>query len=198
LKVVRTFTIINWCLYEAGGETVTITRDENQHGLVEQSTIITSKGYENVGKLEYIQVLKLQDDTAPIIRVEDTDTCLEGETCSAKKRFAITATDCNETATETLTYNWALSSEGTQLAIGEGASFEANVSTASPYTVTWTVADNCGNTAQEKQNYVFKDCKKPSPYCLHGVAVELMEDSRIQVWASDLDINRCSSTSKSD
>ena len=59
LKIIRTFTIINWCKYEVGGETRTIARIENEEGMVTSPTIFTSEGNENVGKLEYIQILKL-------------------------------------------------------------------------------------------------------------------------------------------
>jgi len=41
LKVVRTFTIINWCNYEVGQPTVTITREEDEHGMVKHPRIIT-------------------------------------------------------------------------------------------------------------------------------------------------------------
>ena len=57
----RTFTIINWCNYEAGQPAIQITRAENEHGLVTESRTITSDEFENAGKLTYIQVLKLQN-----------------------------------------------------------------------------------------------------------------------------------------
>jgi len=67
---VRTFTLINWCVYEAGGETVKITRVENEHGMVNEPVVLSAADYENVGRLEYIQILKLVDDTAPVITPE--------------------------------------------------------------------------------------------------------------------------------
>jgi len=190
LKVVRTFTLINWCIYQAGDETVTISRTENEEGLVTVPQIITSVGYENIGRLEYVQILKLKDDTAPIITVLPVDSCLAGETCEDTKRFAITATDCNEAATANLVYNWTISTNGIELASGEGPAFNYPVVSKASYAVRWTVADNCGNTAWKDVTYDFWDCKKPAPYCLHGVAVDLMEEvGTIQIWAKDLNIN---------
>ena len=61
LKVVRTFTIINWCNFEAGQAATQITRTENEHGMVTESRTISSAEFENIGKLEYIQILKLQN-----------------------------------------------------------------------------------------------------------------------------------------
>ncbi len=190
LKVVRTFTIVNLCTYQAGSETVTISRVENEHGAVSTEKIITSSNFEKIGKLEYVQILKLKDDTAPVIMVDDVDTCLDGEDCGASKRFAVTATDCNELSTANLVYNWVLSTSGTELAKGEGNFFNYPVAPKVTYNVRWTVADNCGNTAWKDVPYEFWDCKKPAPYCLHGIAVDLMEEvGMIQIWAKDLDIN---------
>ena len=188
LKVVRTFTIINWCNYQAGEEVEIISRVENEHGMVTEGRTITSEGLEKIGKLTYIQILKLTDETAPIITVEPTDDCLTATDCQETKRFAITATDCNEAATATLTYSWTISAGDTELGNGTGAEFNYPVASGIKYEVVWKVADNCGNTTVEKVTYQFIDCKKPAPYCLHGVAVDLMENvGTIQIWAKDLD-----------
>jgi len=189
LKVVRTISIINWCKYEAGGETVTITRTENEHGVVTAPVVITSVGNENVGRIEYVQILKLKDDTAPVITVGAVDTCIDGPGCSATKQFTVSAKDCNEAATQHLVYNWTISANGQLLANGEGTAFEYTVSPKITYDVKWTVHDNCSNAAWEEVSYEFWDCKKPAPYCLHGIAVELMDAGTIQIWATDLERN---------
>ena len=190
LKVVRTFTIVNLCTYQVGDETVTITREADEHGVATAPQVITSEGYEKVGKLEYVQILKLKDDTAPVITLAEVDNCLVDEDCGANKRFAITATDCNELSTESLVYNWVLSTNGTELTKGEGNFFDYPVAPKMTYNVRWTVANQCGNTAWKDAPYEFWDCKKPAPYCLHGIAVDLMEEvGTIQIWAKDLDIN---------
>ncbi|MEM6318586.1 MAG: SdrD B-like domain-containing protein [Bacteroidota bacterium] len=199
LKVVRTFTIINWCTYEVGDPVVTIGRDENQHGMVTQSNIITSKHFEKASKLEYVQILKLTDETAPEVTVDAVDECIKDGDCQAVKTFAITAEDCTEAATRALRYSWTLSTNGQQLSRGETNSFEATVAANTPYEVVWKVTDNCGNSTIKRENYVFKDCKKPAPYCLHGLAVELMSTGMVQVWASDVErgsSDNCSSADK--
>ena len=190
LKVIRTISIINWCQYQAGGETVTINRNENAQGMVTTPVIITSEGNENIGRLEYIQILKLQDDTAPIITLGEVDNCINEQACSEIKQFAISATDCNITATQNLEYNWTLSVNESEIASGVGNFFELPVEPKVEYSVKWFVSDNCGNTAWEEMTYEFWDCKKPSPYCLNGVSVELMPSTgMIQVWATDLERN---------
>ncbi|MFK7983809.1 MAG: Ig-like domain-containing protein [Saprospiraceae bacterium] len=199
LKVVRTFTLINWCTYETGGETIKITREENEHGMVSQPVVLSAADYKNVGRLEYVQILKLVDNTAPVITVETTESCITEDDCSETKSFAITATDCNEVATENLVYTWTINAYGGQIDNGVGAAFDFPIVPNTTYVVEWTVADNCGNTAKEVQTYEFSDCKKPSPYCLHGVAVELMDVGAVQIWASDFDINssdNCTATAE--
>jgi hypothetical protein len=193
LKVVRTFTITNWCNYDPNAPATQIARTENGHGLVTASKVITAEGFEKAGKLIYTQVLKLKDDTAPVITINDTETCIESADCQAVKQFSVSATDCNEAATAQLKYQWELSANDKVIANGAGASFEYLVAPKVGYKVKWTVFDNCGNSAWEEIRYEFWDCKKPSPYCIHGLAIELMSTSTqqagIQIWAKDLNQN---------
>jgi hypothetical protein len=187
LKVVRTFTLTNLCNYQTGTNPLNIPRIENQYGTVLNDRVITSKDFSKTGRFIYVQVLKLKDETAPVISFEPVDDCISDNNCKETKRFSIKATDCNELATSQLSYNWILYTNATQIASGQGASFEALVIANQVYEVEWTVADNCGNKGSQKKAYTFKDCKKPSPYCIDGIAVDLMEQSaEVQIWASDI------------
>ncbi|MCB0707164.1 MAG: T9SS type A sorting domain-containing protein, partial [Saprospiraceae bacterium] len=56
------------------------------------------------------------------------------------------------------------------------------------YTIYYSVTDNCGNTAYDQVTVVVEDCKLPTPYCLNGIVVEIMQTGMIQVWASDLNL----------
>ena len=189
LKVVRTFTIINWCNYQAGGATKTITRVENEHGAVTADQIITSQDYENIGKLEYVQILKLKDDTAPIITINPVNDCVDTDNCLAEKTFSITATDCNEQSTTTLSYNWRLYPFQSEeiIAQGTGTSFTRTVSPTDRYTIEWEATDNCGNIGTATSSHYFVDCKKPIPYCLNGLTTTLRDDGQTEIWATDLD-----------
>ena len=42
---------------------------------------------------------------------------------------------------------------------------------------------------RQEETYSFEDCKRPTAYCLHGVAIELMPTGMVEIWASDLDVN---------
>ena len=76
LKVVRTFTVINWCTYQSGDEGITIARDEDEHGLVYYPRIITALGNEKAGKITYTQILKVLDDQAPVVFIQEPDSCI--------------------------------------------------------------------------------------------------------------------------
>jgi hypothetical protein len=187
LKVVRTFTITNLCTYQAGTEPIRISRIENQYGEVLENKVITSEEFQKIGRLTYIQVLKLKDDMPPVITFEQIDTCISNDQCSEEKLFAISAEDCNDLVTSQLTYNWTLSENGIELAKGQGNTFHATVVPDVTYQVDWKVADNCGNTTSDSKTYTFTDCKKPSPYCIHGIAVDLMQtNATVQVWTKDM------------
>ena len=56
-----------------------------------------------------------------------------------------------------------------------------------PYQVRYVANDNCNNQAQCLSTVTVKDCKKPTPYCKHGVIIEIMQTGMVEVWASDLD-----------
>ena len=190
IKVVRTITLVNWCNYQEGAEAVLIAREENQHGIVANSFDITSDDFENVGRLEYIQVLKLIDDTPPVVTIEEIDNCIQEAACEQNKVFRITATDCNSSSTEELTFTWNLSDENGLLASGTGATFEYAVTIKTNYNVEWKVSDKCGNTTIQNQPLQFIDCKKPSPYCLDGLAVDLMQGAgMVDIWARDFNHN---------
>ncbi|MFK7982173.1 MAG: hypothetical protein AB8G86_19490 [Saprospiraceae bacterium] len=63
LKIVRTYTITNWCVYEVGQTPIKIARTESEHGVVTTDKVITSTDFEKVGRLEYVQILKLAGAT---------------------------------------------------------------------------------------------------------------------------------------
>ena len=72
----------------------------------------------------------------------------------------------------------------------------------STFTAEFWAFDGCGNSTGSTGNAIkFWDCKKPTPYLLNGIAVELGETGNIQVWATDLDqgtFDNCTDQSKLD
>ena len=205
LKVVRTFTVINWCTYQSGDEGITIARDEDEQGLVYYPRIITALGNEKAGKITYTQILKVLDDQAPVVFIQEPDSCiyaLDGDAnpygkeditpgaspfeCDELKTWTARAADCS--GEENITWISKLFKNGTMVYQGASNRIDYVVENKSTYTAEFWAYDGCGNSGGAKtEPKKFWDCKKPTPYCLHGIATELMASGMIQVWAKDLD-----------
>lgn len=180
----RTYTVLNWCKHVVGETPLALSRTEDEHGFSVDDKSVNHETLANVGSFSYTQILKITDNTEPIIIIEPVDTCLSGNECSEVRTFVISATDCIEGAE--LNYSYELSANSTLLKSGEGNSFTATVSNQS-YEVKWQVQDNCSNTAWAIENYTFEDCKKPTAICLDGIAITIDNSSKTAViWANDL------------
>lgn len=180
----RTYSVTNWCLYTAGDDAFTVARTEDQSGFSTTGATATHLTVADNGLFEYIQILRVSDNTIPTITVATVDDCINGTGCTASKTFSITADDC--LGTEGLTYSYELWNGGILVKNGTTTSFSETVSNTT-YEVKWSVQDNCGNTAWETVNYTFKDCKKPTPICQSGVTTTKGSDgSPAVLWATDI------------
>jgi hypothetical protein len=218
-KMERTYHIINWCKYKAGDKPVVIARTEGEHGFAE-GKMITSEGNEDKGYFTYIQILKVHDDEAPVVTVTDPDPCINGiefdaapygeeditpgvspYECDEPKTWTATATDCSDQSAIT----WVgklFDANGNVVAESKTNSITYVVTNKSSYYAEFWAYDGCGNSGGAKgETLKFWDCKKPTPYLLNGIAVELMQTGMIQVWSTDLDqgsFDNCTDQSKLD
>ena len=178
----RTYSVVNWCLNTVGDTPEVIARTEDEKGFSTGKTV-TNQTAGNFGAFEYVQILRINDNVAPTITINTTEECMTGASCSAQKTFSITASDCS--GENGLTYSYELLENNTVIKIGQAATFSITIN-ATTYEVKWTVNDNCGNSATKAVSYTFKDCTKPSPFCLAGVATVIDADGNAMVWATDL------------
>ncbi len=220
LKMERTYHIINWCTYVAGNAPVELARVEGEHGYAEGFTI-TNEGNENTGYWIYTQVLKIHDDEAPVVTVVDPEPCIGGVEfdaepygeedqtpgaqpyeCDELKTWSATAEDCTNSDEIAWIGKLFNSKTGDLVKQVESNTLSYVVSNKESYFVQFWAYDGCGNSGEGKgEPIAFWDCKKPSPYLLNGIAVELGETGTIQVWATDLDQNtfdNCTDQSKLD
>jgi len=198
-KVIRTYHIINWCKYQAGDQPININRISNNKGEVLTSQTISSDQYGTASYFTYTQILKVEDTDAPVISVASVDDCIEGTTgCSATKTFSATATDCNDASSESLVFSWELFENNAIKGSGNSATFDWTVEPGTNYKVKWRVADRCGNSTGVENDYTFKDCVRPSPYCLAGLTLELGDNQEVDIWASDYDLNSTDNCSPKD
>ncbi len=197
-KVLRKFSIINWCKFNPDAPAKEINRVE-RNGMVRDTLTITSDDWGHHSQLTYTQILEVRDTEAPVVTIDEVEACITGEACDDIKYFSATATDCNIAATNDLQFNWEIYKDGYSIGTGAGNTFEWTVQAGPTYKVKWGVNDRCGNNAWEEQDYQFKDCKAPSPYCLDGLAIALMETGIVDIWANDFDLGSYDNcTSKED
>jgi len=173
-KIERTYHIINWCKYVAGDAPVEIARVEDGRGFAE-GLMITSEGNENSGYWTYIQVLKVHDDEAPVVTVINPDGCLNAVDFDALPYGEEDITpgaapyECDEIKTWT-----AIATDCSSNISWVGKLYNAHT------------GELVAETNSPEISHVVTN-KKPIPYVLNGIVVELSAAGTVQVWASDLD-----------
>ena len=187
-KVLRTFTVINWCRFDEDAPVKEINRIVSNTDKVTIPRTITSADWGDYSSLSYVQILEVRDTEAPVVSVAEVEECIIGNDCTGEKTFTVSATDCSEDATNYLTYTWELFENNISIDKGTGNSFTNSVKAGIPYRVEWLVNDQCGNTTWEAPTYLFKDCKPPTPYCISGLAIPLMDTGEVAIWGNDFNV----------
>ena len=219
-KMERTYHIINWCKYQAGQDPIELARVEGDHKFVSAERTITSEGNEDKGYFTYVQVLKVHDNEGPEVTVVDPTACINGVDfdaepygeeditpgaapyeCDEQKTWTASATDCSDQSV--ITWIGKLyDANGNVVKEVKANSLTYTVSNKTSYYAEFWAYDGCGNSGGNKGDTIkFWDCKKPTPYVVNGVGVELGERGSIQVWATDLDqgsFDNCTDQSKLD
>ena len=203
-KIERTYHVINWCKYEAGQDPLELDRVEGNHGKA-VGLMIDSDSLPDVGYFTYVQILKIHDDEAPVVTIHEPDACINGVDfdalpygeedqtpgaepfeCDELKTWTASATDCSTIL------NWTgyLYADGELVRQTTTNEISMIVQKGVKYEVEFWASDGCGNSGGDRTDELsFWDCKKPTPYVLNGVAVELGQTGSVSVWATDLDQN---------
>ena len=210
-KVVKTYHIINWCNYNPGD---LATHNFNTDNIPANRELRTGD-ITDLSYITYTQIIKVDDKIGPVITMgEITDTCLLGnhdgksetigtkEACGEIRTFTASATDCVSEAGSELSFNYKiykgsianlengkaeLMDESENSTQGNEAFVLAHVLPGT-YTAEFEFFDNCGNTSVARKEYHFTECKKPTPYVLNGIAIELGQTSgTVDIWATDFD-----------
>ncbi|MEM1120325.1 MAG: T9SS type A sorting domain-containing protein [Bacteroidota bacterium] len=201
-KVIRTYHIINWCNYVQGQDPIELNRAENVFGFVSEAATITAADVDNYGYYTYVQVLKVTDNVAPTLSINEVQTCIYGGEdadpvgvedqtpgaapyeCDTIRIFSVEASDCEASAFRNFSFTYEVYEDSVLVESGEGAKFFWTVRPKVKYTVRFTVFDNCGNSSSLTRDYEFWDCKKPTVICIPEVNVEMSWDSTARVDAN--------------
>ncbi len=198
-KVVRKWTVIDWCQYDP---------------LISSTT----------GRWEYLQVIKVHDVDKPAITIT-MGNCYAAvknpndNICYGYLQIKAEATDnCSPVDWLSFDYKIDLYNDGkgihngydfevgslSQKSLGAGrkpyihdnpyaqnptSPFDASgVYPLGIHKVCWYVEDGCGNIAVNCKLFEIKDCKRPTPYCNAGLITTVMPSTEcITIWARDFD-----------
>ncbi len=176
-KIIRKWTITNWCINNTGMGT------ELGIPLPLPNTYRDDDGF-----FYYEQTIKVLDGEAPSISFTAPDPCDYSDGCEGSVNLiAGGEDDCSEGADLNFSYKIDLNADGSFDLSGNGN----DASGSYPYgnhSIKWTLSDGCGNATSSTYDFEVKDCKNPSPVCLNGLALEVMNDGSgcTEIWASDL------------
>ena len=135
----------------------------------------TAPTYDSDGYMEYVQVIKVIDNTAPTWKTVGTPSASAvGKECKSLLTIpASEAEDC--TGKLTYTYEIVRVSDNVVVATG-GASGSKEFTSAEfgAYIVRYRASDNCGNVVTADKAININDAKKPTPVCFQGLSVDLM------------------------
>ncbi len=150
-KILRKWIVIDWCQYNPN--------------------VQNSPGY-----FEHTQVIKVQDNIAPILTCPSDTTFLSLDANCAYGIVtlpAIVADDCSDSFVWTVTIDY--DSNGSIDFVGNTPNLSGNYPFGDNLVVV-KAEDKCGNTATCSFTITVQDGKKPTPVCVNGLAVELMAD----------------------
>ncbi len=188
-KILRKWTVIDWCQTDANG---------------------------NFFYWHHTQVIKINNLFGPTLSCPDPiHVCTYDPDCEGGAvTLTLSATDdCTEHANMKWSYHIDLFCDG-QYNNHYGHSYgyvdydiwesgDGNLADASgeypvgTHCIIWSFEDQCGNVTSCTQEFTIINCKAPTPYCINGLAVDLMpmdtdndglEDwGMVELWASDFD-----------
>jgi hypothetical protein len=194
-KITRTWTVINWCLYdefgsniyaEAGKAECNVNVDFDGDGDKDCRTF--KDGWNSTGSpgtpdgyIVYKQTIKVIDEEAPEFTIPVIDGCIVDTDCDMTLvlPFPVITDECSPEFEVDITGDLGffnnISGDVSVPEVGVGF-----------YTITYAVTDNCGNTSYQTITVEVEDCKKPTPYC-QDLIIEIMQTGMVEVWAEDFD-----------
>lgn len=179
-KIVRTWKVLDWCqvYYDQGGA-----------------------HYQVWTHVQIIKIHNLIDPTVKTIPTKDTTVCtLDSCTNGFISLIANGSDDCTPGAEMAWEYLIDYGNNGVFDVIQSGVGPQIVASGRHPlgtHRIKYVFEDRCGNKTAVERLFTILNCKAPTPYCINGVAIDLMPIDRnrdgkvdwgmIEVWASDVD-----------
>jgi len=144
------------------------------------------------GEWTYNQIIKVLNTEAPTFTsdCDNTSFCSYENDC-AEAPVTLTASamdDCTAAADLNFNYKIDLGNNGTFDISNDGNDASGSYELGT-HKIKWIVEDGCGNVNTCEYLFVIADCKNPTPYCINGLAVDLMPNTNsIEVSAEAFDL----------
>ncbi|MBK6698326.1 MAG: T9SS type A sorting domain-containing protein [Saprospiraceae bacterium] len=172
IKILRKWTIIDWCIYQANNP--------------------ATGGY-----WTWTQIIKVSNTVAPTFTSSCADRSIDvyGPGCGGNISLVGTAKDdCTDSADlvwyhSVDLYNDGLSPGIEYLRSGPGADASGTYPVGK-HRITYFVKDGCNNETRCSFVITVVDAKKPTPYCNGSITTTIMPSTKaISIWAKDFNIN---------
>ena len=170
-KILRKWTVVDWCQYNAAAGTGIWTETQIINVKNSEPPMITSCQF-----VDFCDKLSYHDNASGLcygnyeLLGAGTDDCTSDQDLLWSYKI-----DTNNDGIFDLNGN------------GQRAAGQLPVGT---YRLKWTLQDQCGNFSNCDQIFTIRDCKKPTPYCLNGIATVVMPTTKtIIINAKDFDVN---------
>ncbi len=180
IKVERTYQIINNCLLNSSTTPFSIPRTVDLTGTVTDTTKVNSTILGTEAHLIYRQILRIRSTDRPNLTMGTVEACLMGHDaaasgssglCSEERTFTASATDCLGDSISNI--QWLFYENDTLSDRGTGRTFTKAVLPTIDYSVQFIATDNCNNQAEERRDFAFTDCIKPTLFTRTGITLEL-------------------------
>jgi len=178
-KIIRTWTVVNWCLYE-----------QNSLSNTDLGNLVGDLTYtdDGDGYFKYTQTIKVQDSNAPTFLNCPTvpqNFASNTENCGGTISLAVAAMDdCSPLTALRYTWKVDLDNDGTFDDNGSGNQIN-NTYDGGSHTAYFTVTDGCGNFDECTVPFTIADDEAPNIAC-KPLSVELNPATgELEMWASD-------------
>ncbi|MBR9920910.1 MAG: HYR domain-containing protein [Bacteroidetes bacterium] len=194
-KILRHYTLVNWCTYDEFGSNEYLEFPESyyqidfdgdgdmddhtfQDGWNENGSPGIADGY-----IQYTQVIKINDNEAPIFDVE-VDGCIEDTDCNTDLvlPYPNITDECSTEFIVDIVGDFGIFQDISADVVIQ----DVEIGT---YEIEYSVTDNCGNTAFQTLVIEVEDCKLPTAVCYNGLVVEIMQTGMIEVFAETVNLD---------
>lgn len=175
-KILRKWTVIDWCKF----------RVDNDPSTFQWPAVPTL----NINMWQYTQIIKINETDKPVIQTTSkAPTDAFGDNCTGFVELTNSATDCTPANLLRWTYRIDPNDDGEGPFINGTTNNASGTYPVGTHRITWTVEDQCGNQSTASYQFVVRDRKKPTPYCISEVTTVIMPSSgNVTIWANDFDL----------